>query len=113
MVIFDELFLPYEISLLCVYIWIDNKELKTSGIIVVVVVFFSSVRILGEYLTIQPALFFFFKVEIILCTLIPLLRPGTVHSGSGSCDNYGLVCPDELRMSSFLDRFPHYAWTVA
>ena len=28
--------------------------------------------------------FFFFKVEIISCALIPLFRPGSVHSGSAS-----------------------------
>ena len=29
-------------------------------------------------------LFFFFKVEISVCTLNPLLMPGIVHSGSAS-----------------------------
>ena len=41
--------------------------------------------------------FFFFKVEIILCTLIPLFMPGSVHSGSVSRDS----------MHS------HYVWTAA
>ena len=50
-----------------------------------------------------PALFFFFffKVEISSHTLIPVFRPGSVHSG--------WVFPDELRVSSFPDRFPHTA----
>ena len=52
--------------------------------------------------------FFFFKVEISSRTLIPLLRPGWVHSGSVSWDDCDWVFPDELRVSSFPDRFPHY-----
>ena len=45
-----------------------------------VVAVLSLARILGECSTIHslPALFCFFKVEIRLCTLIPLLRPGLV-----------------------------------
>ena len=46
-------------------------------------------------------------------TLIPLFRPRSVHSGSASRDDCGLVFPDKLRVSSFPDRFPLYAWTVA
>ena len=41
-----------------------------------------------------PALFvffFFFKVEISSCTLIPLFRPGPFHSGSASWDDCGRV----------------------
>ena len=56
-----------------------------------VVAFSWHVRILGEFSTIHssPSLlflssFFFFIVEISSCTLIPLLRPGSVHSGSTS-----------------------------
>ena len=56
--------------------------------------------------------FFFFKVEISLCTLIPLFRPGSVHSGSASWDECDWVFPDDLHVSSFPDRFPHYAWTA-
>ena len=43
-------------------------------------------RILGERSTIHslPALFFIFLMEISLRTLIPLFRPGSVHSGSAS-----------------------------
>ena len=59
------------------------------------------------------AFFFFFKVEIRSCTLIPLLRPGSVHSGLASWEDCGWVFPDELHVSSFHDRFPHYACTVA
>ena len=50
--------------------------------------------------------FFFFKVEIISRTLIPLFRPGSVYSGSASWDDSNRVFPDELRVSSFPDRFP-------
>ena len=60
-----------------------------------------------------PACAFFFKVEISWRTLIPLSRPGSVHSGSASCDDCAKVFPDELRASSFSDRFPHDAWTAA
>ena len=57
--------------------------------------------------------FFFFKVEISLRTLIPLFRPGSVHSGSASWDDCGQVFPDKLRTSSFPDKFPHYARSAA
>ena len=67
-----------------------------------------------ECLTIHsPPALFFFKVEISLCTLIPLLRPGSVHSGSASWDNCGRIVPDKLHVNSFPDRFPHHAWTTA
>ena len=57
--------------------------------------------------------FFFFNVEISSRTLIPILRPESVHSGSASWDDCGWMFPDELRVSSFPDRFPHYTWTAA
>ena len=57
--------------------------------------------------------FFFFDVEISSRTLIPLFVPGLVNSGLASCDDCGRMFPDKLRVSSFLDRFPHYAWTAA
>ena len=57
--------------------------------------------------------FFFFKVEISSRKLIPLLRPRSVHSGSASRDDCNRVFPDELRVSSCPDSFPHYAWTAA
>ena len=57
--------------------------------------------------------FFFFKVEIRSRTLIPLFRPGSVHSGSASLDDRGRVFPDELRVSSFPDRFPYSACSAA
>ena len=53
------------------------------------------------------------KVEISLRTLIPLIRPGSAHSGSATWDDCGRVYPDELRVSLFPDRFPHYACTAA
>ena len=56
---------------------------------------------------------FFFEVEISLCTLISLFMPGLVHSGSLSWDYGGRMFPDKLCVSSFPDRFPHCAWTVA
>ena len=59
------------------------------------------------------AFFFFFEVQIRLRTLIPLFRPGSAHSGPASLDNCGRVFPDELRVSSFPDRFPHYVYTTA
>ena len=57
--------------------------------------------------------FFFFSVEISLRALFPLFMPGLVHSGSVSLDDCGRVFPDDLRVSSFPDRLPHCAWTVA
>ena len=51
--------------------------------------------------------FFFFEVQISLGTLIPLLWPGSVHSGSASCFLTSCVS------ARFPDRFPHYAWTAA
>ena len=52
-------------------------------------------------------------MEISSRTLLPLFRPGSVHSGSASWNHFGRLFPDELRVSSFPDRFPHYAWTAA
>ena len=56
-----------------------------------------------------PACTFFFKVEIRSHTVIPLFRPGSVHSGSASWDKCGRVFPDELRVSSFPDRFQRHS----
>ena len=64
--------------------------------------FSSRTRILGECSTIQSPPALFFKVEISSRSLIPLCTPGSVR-----------VFPDELRVSSFTDRFPHYACTAA
>ena len=55
--------------------------------------------------------FFFFKLEIISRTLLPLFRPRSVHCGSANWDDCDRVFPDELRVSSFPDRFSLYAWT--
>ena len=54
----------------------------------------------------SACIFFFFLMEISLCTLIPLFMPGLVHSGSGSSDNCDQVFPDELNVSSFPERVP-------
>ena len=65
-----------------------NSALCSFDFICLVVVTFPSfARILGECWTIHspPALFFFFfEEEIRSRTLIPLFRPGSVHSGSAS-----------------------------
>ena len=56
------------------------------------------------------------KVEISLRTLIPLFRPGSVHSGSASLDDCGWVIPYMLWVSSFpvtYVRPPHYDCTAA
>ena len=74
---------------------------------------FSSLARFGYSLPACVFFFFFFKVEISSRTLIPLFTPGSVHSDSASRDDCGWVCPDELRVSSFPDRFSHYAWTAA
>ena len=63
-----------------------------------------------------PALFVVvvvFEVEVSSRTLIPLVMPGSVHCGSANRDNCGRVFPDELRVTSFPDRLPHYSCTVA
>ena len=59
------------------------------------------------------AFFFFFFNLISSRTQIPLFMPGSVYSSSASCDDCGRVFPDELRKSSFPDRFQHFAWTGA
>ena len=77
--------------------------------------FSSLARILGECSTtcFKPAsFFFFFEVEISSLTLIPLYRPGSVHSGSASSDDCGRVFPDKLRVSSVPDTLLHYALTA-
>ena len=80
--------------------------------------FASLAKIWGEYSTIHSPhallfFFFFFEVDISLRPQIPLFRPGSGHSGLASRDDCDRVFPDELHWSSFLDRFPHYAWTAA
>ena len=40
-------------------------------------------------------------------------RPESVHSDSANWYDCGRVFPDELSVSSFSDRFPHYACTAA
>ena len=52
--------------------------------------------------------FFFFWLEISLSTLIPLFRPGSVHSGSASWDDFRWVFSVELGVSFFPDRLPLY-----
>ena len=47
-----------------------------------------------------------FQVEINSRTPIPLFRTGSVHSGSASQDDCGLVLPDELRVSSIPCQVP-------
>ena len=42
-----------------------------------------------------------------------IFMPASVHGGSASGDDYGRMFPDKLRVNSFLDRFPHCAWTTA
>ena len=77
--------------------------------------FISLVWISGECSTIHspPTLFFFFvEVETRSRALVPLFRSGSVHSGLASWDDCARVFPDELRVSSFPDRFPHYACTA-
>ena len=75
--------------------------------------FFLTCEDFGRMFIHSPAcafFFFFFKVEI---TLTPLFMPGLVHSGSASREDCGHLFPDRLHVSSFLDGFPHYAWTTA
>ena len=59
------------------------------------------------------AFFLFFLEENSSHTLIPFYMPGSIYSGSMSCDNCGRMFPDKLHLSSFPGKFPHYAWTAA
>ena len=91
---------------------------KGNNLVVVVAMAFSlHAKIWGECLTFIPRLRFwvvvFFKVEISSHTLIPLFRPGSAHSGSASRDDCDRAFPDELHVSLFPDRFPHYVCTAA
>ena len=63
---------------------------------------------------------FFFEVEIWSGTLIPLFRPGSIHSSSvhsgsvhSGSDDCGRMFPNKLCVSLFPDEFPHYTWTAA
>ena len=56
---------------------------------------------------------YFFRGDQLERTLFPLFRPESVHGGSVSYDDCEGVFPDELSLSSFPDRFPHYAWIAA
>ena len=66
---------------------------------VVVAAFSSCARILEEWLTTHslPMLFLCLWVEIRSRTLIPLLRPGSVHNGSASWNDCGWAFPDKLQ----------------
>ena len=75
--------------------------------------FFPAYEDLGGMFPLNPRLRIFFKSEISSRTLIPLFMPGSVHSGAASSDDCGRVFPDKLRVSSFPNRFPHYAYTAA
>ena len=62
------------------------------GIAIPLVALSSLARMWGECSTIHPPpvfFFFFLEVEISSCTPIPLLMPGSVHSGSASWDDCG------------------------
>ena len=75
--------------------------------------FYLLARILGTCSTIPRLHFFdlYLEVEITSRTLISLFVPGSIHSGSSSRDDCGQMFPYESRVSSFPDRFQHYAWT--
>ena len=75
-------------------------------------------RVRGFWEKIRPFIpcllfFFFFEMEISSRTLILLFMPGSVHNGSASWDDCGWMFHEKLHVSSFQDRFPHYAWTAA
>ena len=52
-------------------------------------------------------------IQVSSQSVIPLFMPGSVYSGSASCDDCGRIFPDLLRVSSFPDRIPHYACKAA
>ena len=89
------------------------RQQHWAEVILPAVAFSSLVRILGECLTVHSMSVLFFKMEISSRTLIPLFRPWSVCSGSVSWDDCGRMFPDKLCVSSFPDRFPRYACTVA
>ena len=73
----------------CFSLW-DNRCPRTF----VVVGFFLAYEDFKMFDDSFPACAFFFKVEIGMCTLIPLFRPGSVYSGSAKrddCDEYSLT----------------------
>ena len=68
---------------------VESVDTLISGlhvVVLLVVVAFSRLRGFGENvrLFIPRLRFFFFNVEISLRTLIPIFRPGSVHSGSAN-----------------------------
>ena len=84
-------------------------------LVVVGLVFFSSLmRFWGECSTISRLLFFFsFWNGDKLAHTNSTFMPVSVHSGSASWDDCGRKFLKKLPVSSFPDRFPHYAWTAA
>ena len=94
---------------------VSNDAITLPSLLVVA--FACLLGLLGKFDDSFPAfsfVYFFFKVEISSRTQIPLFffRPGSVYSGLASWNDFGRVFLDELRVSSFPDRFPHYAWTA-
>ena len=77
--------------------------------------FSSLAKNFGECSTIDslPAICFCWEVEISSRTLLPHFMPGSVHSDTANWDECGRMFPEKLRVSSFPDRFPRYAWTEA
>ena len=59
------------------------------------------------------AFFFFFEVEISSRTLIPLFGQGQFTVAQRTETSVTEFSPGELRVSSFPDWFPRYAWTAA
>ena len=57
--------------------------------------------------------FSFFEVEVSLRTIIPHFNARISPQWLSWPRWLWLNVPHKLRVSSFLDRFPHYAWTVA
>ena len=85
--------------------------------VVVVVAFPSLTKILGVFDHLFSAcdffLLLFLSEDWLARTNSTLYMTGCVHSGSASWDDCGWMFPDKLRVSSFPDRVPHYAWTAA
>ena len=92
--------------------WLDYPLFRTI-FIRFLVAFSPLARIWGECLTMHSLPALFFKVEISPHTLIPLIRPKSVHSGSASWDDCSWMFYDKLHVGFFPNRSPHYAWTVA
>ena len=79
-----------------------KSGVRLLDVVVVAVAFALHAKILVEGLTNYSlsALFFLISENQFMC-INSTLQPGSVHSGSVSCDNCGQTFPDELHVILF------------